>query len=124
MRQALPYLKRSSAPRIVVESAGCAADPDGSVLPFSTAKGGVEALVKGAARRLARYGITVNAISLAGVPGEGAGEEELAALRGQIPLGRCCTGADLAFAAETLICEEAGFVTGEIFHLSGGLFVN
>ncbi len=41
----------------------------------------------------------------------------------KIPLGRCCTGADIAFAVETLICEEAGFVTGEVFNLTGGVCV-
>ena len=40
-----------------------------------------------------------------------------------IPLGRCCTGADIAFAVETLICEEASFVTGEVFNLTGGVYV-
>lgn len=123
VRGALPYLKESRAPRILFETAPVAFDPDENVLPYSTAKGGVAALAKGCARQLAQYGITVNCLNIGHTPGADTPPGELEAMREKIPLGRFCTGADIAFAVETLICEEAGFVTGEIFNLTGGVYV-
>lgn len=120
-RCALPYLKKSKAPRIIFETSPVAFQPDENVLPFSTAKGGIVSLTKGCARQLAKYGITVNCLNIGRIPGEDATPEEARAMCEKIPLGRCCTGADIAFAVETLICEEASFVTGEIFHITGGI---
>ncbi|MGM9606522.1 MAG: SDR family NAD(P)-dependent oxidoreductase [Oscillospiraceae bacterium] len=123
IRSALPYLKKSKAPRILLETAPVAFNPDEDVLPYSTAKGGVVALSKGCARQLAKYGITVNCLNIGHTPEPDTSPEELEAMCRKVPLGRCCTGADIAFAVETLICEEAGFVTGEVFNLTGGAYV-
>ena len=123
VRGALPYLKKSRAPRILFEVAPSAFQPDENVLPYSTAKGGVAALAKGCARQLAKYGITVNCLNIGPIPEPDAPPEAAARLCGKIPLGRCCTGADIAFAVETLICEEAGFITGEVLNLTGGMYV-
>lgn len=123
VQRALPYLKESRAPRIVFEVAPVGMDPMEAVLPFSTAKGGVVALAKGCARQLAKYGITVNCVNVGKTVTADTAPEEMEKLAETIPLRRCCTGADLAFAVETLICEEAGFVTGEVFNLTGGVYV-
>lgn len=124
VQKALPYLKQSKAPRIVFEVAPVGLDPTEAVLPFSTAKGGLVALAKGCARQLAKYGITVNCVNIGKAVTANTAAEEAAELAKGIPLGRCCTGADIAFAVETLICEEAGFVTGEVFNLTGGVYVD
>lgn len=124
IKAALPYLKASKAPRIVLESSSQACDPSGDVLPYSTAKGGVEALARGCARELGKYGITVNCVSMGAAVTADASAEEIEAKSKGVPMGRCCTGADLAFAVETLICEEAGFITGEVLNLTGGAMVN
>lgn len=124
VQQALPYLKQSRAPRIVFEVAPVGLDPTEAVLPFSTAKGGLVALAKGCARQLAKYGITVNCINVGRTVTADTAPDEAAQLADGIPLGRCCTGADYAFAAETLICEEANFVTGSVFNLTGGVYVD
>ncbi len=123
VRGALPYLKRSKFPRILFETAPVAFDPDENVLPYSTAKGGVVALTRGCARQLAKYGITVNCLNIGPIPEPNTPPEAARAMAAKSPMGRCCTGADIAFAVETLICEEAGFVTGEILNLTGGAYV-
>lgn len=124
VKSALPYLKQSKAPRIVFETSPLAQDPTQSVLPYSTAKGGVVALARGCARQLAKYGITVNCVSIGNAVAKDAPAEEVEAKSKNVPVGRCCTGADIAFAVETLICEEASFVTGEVFNLTGGIWVD
>lgn len=124
VQQALPYLKQSRSPRIVFEVAPVGLDPTEAVLPFSTAKGGLVALAKGCARQLAKYGITVNCVNVGRTVAADTAPEEAARQAAGIPLGRCCTAADYAFAVETLICEEAGFVTGAVLNLTGGVYVD
>ena len=124
VQQALPYLKQSKAPRIVFEVAPSGLDPVENVLPFSTAKGGVIALAKGCARQLAKYGITVNCVNVGKAITADTAPEEAEQQAKNIPLGRCCTGADYAFAVETLICEEASYVTGAVLNLTGGIYVD
>lgn len=124
VQSALPYLKQSKAPRIVFETSPLAFDPTENVLPYSTAKGGLVALARGCARQLAKYGITVNCVSIGSAVTQDAAPEEVAEKSKKVPLGRCCTGADIAFAVETLICEEAGFLTGEVLNLTGGVYVD
>lgn len=124
VKQTLPYLKQSKAPRILFETSPLAWNPDEEVLPYSTAKGGVVALTKGCARQLAKYGITVNCLNIGRMPGKDDTPEMAENMLKKIPMGRFCSGADIAFAVETLICEEAGFITGEVFNLTGGAHVD
>lgn len=124
VQRALPYLKKSKAPRIVFEVAPVGLDPVGTVLPFSTAKGGLVALAKGCARQLAKYGITVNCINVGKTVAADTAPEEAQKLAQDIPMGRCCTGTDYAFAVETLVCEEAGYITGAVLNLTGGVYVD
>ena len=124
VQRALPYLKQSNAPRIVFEVAPVGLDPTEAVLPYSTAKGGLVALAKGCARQLAKYGITVNCVNVGKTVASDTAPEEKEKLAQDIPLGRCCTGADYAFAVETLVCEEAGFITGAVLNLTGGVYVD
>jgi 3-oxoacyl-[acyl-carrier protein] reductase len=45
------------------------------------------------------------------------------ALVKQIPLGRVGTPADVAQAVAFLCSEEAGYITGQVLRVNGGLFV-
>lgn len=92
----------------------------------AAAKAGVVAMTRTLAVEWARHGIRVNAIAPGPVPTEGAashlfpGEEDLSALRGQIPLGRLGTPEDVARAARFLLSEEASWITGEVLTVDGG----
>ncbi|HQP38367.1 MAG TPA: SDR family oxidoreductase, partial [Polyangiaceae bacterium] len=68
--------------------------------------------------------ITVNAVApgfvetdmTAGIQGD-----LRAAVLGQIPLGRLGTPADIAAAVAFLCSEEAGYVTGQVLSVNGGM---
>ncbi len=124
VQRTLPYLKQSASPRIVFEVAPVGLNPTEAVLPYSTAKGGVVALAKGCARQLAKYGITVNCVNVGAAITEDTAPEEAKQLAKDIPLGRCCTGKDWAYAVESLICKEAGYITGAVLNLTGGVYVD
>jgi 3-oxoacyl-[acyl-carrier protein] reductase len=91
---------------------------------YAAAKGGVVALTKSLAREVARFGITVNAVS----PGfvdtrlvadlSARAREEM--LR-QVPLGRPGTPEEISAAICFLASPAAGYVTGTTLHVDGGL---
>jgi 3-oxoacyl-[acyl-carrier protein] reductase len=93
---------------------------------YAAAKAGLIGLTKSLARELGSRSITVNAVA----PGyiETAMTERLPAaareeLAGAIALKRLGSVDDVAAATLYLASEEAGYVTGHVLNVSGGLYI-
>ncbi|HEX3128009.1 MAG TPA: 3-oxoacyl-[acyl-carrier-protein] reductase [Thermoanaerobaculia bacterium] len=93
---------------------------------YAAAKAGLIGLTKSLARELGSRSITVNAVA----PGyiETAMTEKLPAesreeLSGAIALKRLGTVDDVSAAVLYLASEEAGYVTGHVLNVSGGLYI-
>lgn len=93
---------------------------------YSASKAGVIALTKTAARELASRNITVNAIA----PGfidtdmtKSLNEEIKQKLKEQIPLGKLGMPEDIAHSVKFLVSEEASYITGQVIHVNGGMFM-
>lgn len=94
---------------------------------YSGTKGGIIAFSKTIAREVARYGINVNCVSPgptdtplfaaveADMPGIGEG------LKKAIPLRRLAKPEDIAGAVAFLASDSAGYITGQVLSVSGGL---
>ncbi|MBO4622073.1 MAG: 3-oxoacyl-ACP reductase FabG [Paludibacteraceae bacterium] len=89
---------------------------------YSSAKGGLIAATKALAQEVARKNITVNAVA----PGfvktdmvEGLDEDEL---KGQIPMKRFGEAEEVANLVGFLASKEAGYITGEVININGGLY--
>ena len=91
---------------------------------YAASKAGIIGMTKSAARELASRNITVNAVApgfietdmTAGIP-----EDAKQALQSQIPLGRFGAPDDVAEAVYFLASDAAGYITGHILHIDGGM---
>ena len=93
---------------------------------YAAAKAGLIGFSKSLARELGSRGVTVNVIA----PGyvetamtENLPEASRRELEGGISAGRLGTPEDIAAAAAYLASEEAGYVTGQVLNVSGGLYL-
>ena len=91
---------------------------------YSAAKAGLIGLTKALAKELGPSGITVNCVC----PGlimtdmnAALSEETIASLCEDTPLGRVGYPSDIAKAVAFLIGEDAGFITGQVITVDGGL---
>ena len=112
--------------RIVNMSSAAGLIPALERVAYCSSKAGLIMLTRVLALEWAQYGITVNAVAPTFV------ETELAAQtlnrpgvreywERTIPLGRIATTGDVAAAVRYLVSPEAGFVTGEVLSVDGGL---
>ncbi len=95
---------------------------------YSTSKGAIAALTFSLAREAAPHGVTVNAIAPAYVKTpmvtEQLNEAQRRQILAQIPVGRFCEPEEFAHAVRFLASPLAGFVTGEVLDVNGGLHMD
>lgn len=92
-------------------------------VPYSTTKAGVRGFTLSLAKELAPSNITVNCVEPGVILTEmnkSLGEETLAALADETPLGRLGTADDVAALVGFLASDEASFITGQIVGVDGG----
>jgi 3-oxoacyl-[acyl-carrier protein] reductase len=91
---------------------------------YSSAKAGLIGLTKASARELASRNITVNAVAPGFVLTEltrNLPEPLQAQITERTPLGRFGTTEEIADAVAFLVSDEAGYITGQVLAVDGGL---
>ena len=93
---------------------------------YAASKAGLIGFTMAMARELASRGITVNAVA----PGyietamtEGLSADLKAKVNEMIPLGRAGSDMDVAHAVRFLASEEAGYITGHVLKVNGGMLM-
>ena len=93
---------------------------------YASSKAGIIGLTRAVAQEVASRNITVNAVA----PGfietamtESMTPEAREKLSSRIPLGRLGQALDVAHAVKFLASEEAGYITGHVLHVNGGLYM-
>ncbi len=125
-RCVLPGMKKRSWGRIVNVTSLAAKSgglTDGTA--YTASKGALASLTFSLARETAPFGITVNGVSPAYVKTPMVMEQLTEPQRRQvlstIPVGRFCEPEEFAHAVRFLASPLAGFITGEIVDVNGGL---
>ena len=91
---------------------------------YAASKGGIVAFTKAVAKEMAGRGVTANAIAPGFIQTDmtaGLGDKVQEELQGRIPLGRLGQVEDIAEVAVFLASEEAGYVTGQVIPVDGGM---
>ncbi|MEX2198093.1 MAG: SDR family NAD(P)-dependent oxidoreductase [Burkholderiales bacterium] len=128
-RAVIPGMKQRRWGRIV-NTCSLAAKTGGLTAgtAYSTSKGALTSLTFSLARELASFGVTVNGISPAYVNTPMVTRQLSAAQRkavlAQIPVGRFCEPEEFAHVVRFLVHPLAGFITGEIVDLNGGVIMD
>ena len=125
-QQALPHLKRSACARIVnlSSNSGRMGGFESSV-SYAASKGGVIALTYALASQLAKFKITVNAVCPGTIETDilkDYSAEAKERLKARVPLGRLGEPDEIAGAVAYLASEDAGFVTGLMLDINGGVY--
>jgi 2-hydroxycyclohexanecarboxyl-CoA dehydrogenase len=129
LQAAVPDMLEARWGRMVTISSSSAQSGAARMAHYVASKGGVIALTKALALELAPYGITVNSIPpgmidtpmlrRAEADGDIANLEKMA--RRMIPVGRAGTPEEVAATCGFLCSDEAGFITGQVIGVNGGM---
>ena len=124
VQQALPPMMKARAGRIINITSVVAQSGNAGQANYVAAKAGLIGLTKAIAIEIASRNITVNAIApgfietpMTDVLPDKVKEE----LKTRIPLGRMGSPRDVAAAIVFLASDEAGYITGHVLNVNGGM---
>lgn len=130
LQLAVPDMIAAGWGRIVTISSSSAQSGAPNMAHYVASKGGVIGLTKAFARELAHHGITANTIppTIVDTPMARKGEADghvpsVEVMSKMIPLGRAGTPEDIASACAYLCSDEAGYITGQIIGVNGGMYI-
>ena len=125
-KQFVPSMARNRWGRIINMASVTGVMGNAGQTNYAAAKGGLIGFTKSLAKELAGRAVTVNAIAPGFVDTQMAkslGEETLEQVKKVIPAKRLGTVGDIANAAVFLASDEASYITGQVLHLNGGLYM-
>lgn len=122
----LPGMRDQAGGRIINVSSVIAHTGIAGASHYCAAKAGIEGFTRAVAQEVASKKITVNCLALgyfdqgiiADVPAD-----MLEVIKSRVPLKRLGSADELAPLVGYLLSPDAGFMTGQILHLNGGLYL-
>ena len=127
VQSTLCYLKQVQHPRIVnVSSNAGRMGGYANGTAYAASKGGVISLTYNLARKLGKFGITVNCVAPGTIETEMTQHISQAMKQNLIekfPLGRFGKGIEVAAAVHYFVLEDSSFTTGAVLDINGGLFM-
>ncbi|MFL6071519.1 MAG: SDR family oxidoreductase [Actinomycetes bacterium] len=124
-RAAVPHFRAQGYGRVINVTSYSGLHGNVGQANYAAAKAGIIGFTKTAAKELARFGTTVNAISpnaetrmIAGIPASKRDE-----LTAAIPMGRFAEPSEMATTVSFLASTEAGYITGTVLPVDGGISI-
>ena len=125
-KAALPQMIRRQSGRIITVSSIWGVTGASMEAAYSASKAAVIGFTKALAQEVGPSGITVNCIApgvIATHMNAGHSPETMKALADETPLGRIGSPEDVAAAAAFLASDKAGFITGQVLGVDGGILL-
>lgn len=119
-RAALPGLRKSTMPRVVIISSQWGQVPDGHSYGYMVAKAAQLGLMKTMAKEFTPEGILINAITPGAIRTRMVPEERIEDEIAALPIGRLGEPEDIAGAVGFLVSEKSSFVSGQVLAVNGG----
>jgi NAD(P)-dependent dehydrogenase (short-subunit alcohol dehydrogenase family) len=119
----LPIMKAQGSGKIINIASVAGKEGNANMAPYSAAKAGIIGLTKTLGKEMAPYNIHVNCVSPTLIETDmvrGMTAEQRALLTSKIPLGRLGRPEEVAAVVKFLASDEASFVTGQCYDISGG----
>lgn len=119
----LPVMIRSGWGRIVSLSSVAGREGNPLMAPYDVSKIGIIGLTMSMGKELAKTGVTVNCVSPTVTETEfieTVDKETIAKLMTKIPMGRMAKPEEVAALVRFLVSDEAAFITGQCYDISGG----
>ena len=123
-KYAMPFMIKQRSGRVVNISSVVGLSGNPGQANYAAAKAGLIGFTKAMAREVASRSVTVNAVA----PGyvttgmvEELSEDIRKRILDRIPMGRFGTTRDVAEAVQFLCSESAGYITGQVLTIDGGL---
>jgi 3-oxoacyl-[acyl-carrier protein] reductase len=125
-RAAARHMIRQRAGRIVNVASAAGVMGTAGQANYSAAKAGLIGLTKSTARELAHWGILVNAVAPGLIETDMAAalsDAQRSAYVDQVPLKRIGSAREVADVVRFLASEGASYITGQVIHVNGGLYM-
>ncbi len=124
MRAAARPMMKARFGRVITITSVVGTTGNPGQMNYAAAKAGLVGMTKSFAQEVASRGITANCVA----PGfirtamtDALPDAQKQALNARIPMGRMGEGPDIGAAVAYLASNEAGYVTGQVLHVNGGM---
>ena len=124
MRAAMRGMMKARWGRVVNITSVVGATGNPGQMNYAAAKAGLVGASKSLAQEVASRGITVNCVApgfIATPMTDTLTQDQKTAINARIPTGRMGTPEEIAGAVLYLASAEAGYVTGAVLHVNGGM---
>jgi 3-oxoacyl-[acyl-carrier protein] reductase len=122
-RAVIPPMIRRRYGKIVSIASVAGKEGNPNMIPYSTSKAGIICLTKCLAKEVVTAGVNVNCVAPAVIETDilkQVSQETVEYMKSRVPMGRFGRPEEVANVVNFLASDEAAFVTGQCYDISGG----